>query len=149
MKDRAAKVWYFTFGGCSMMPVLLDCMLSCVLFFMHIRSHRYFGAMPVMHFNVIRILCSVLCCIGSQCSFFVPTMSLSTYFCWGQVLQKCFVWSGIFLVCLMVDHRALHWHSQGGLCRVSVPVLCRIELSVTSVWHEFVLCLPLLFWFSL
>ena len=32
MKDHAAKVWYLTFGMCSMMPVLLDHMLSCVLF---------------------------------------------------------------------------------------------------------------------
>ena len=41
IKDCAAKVWYFTFGGCSMMPVLLDFMLSHVLFFMCIRSLRY------------------------------------------------------------------------------------------------------------
>ena len=71
LKDHAAKVWYFTFGLCSMMPVLLDHMLSCVLFFMLIRSCRYFGTMPMMLLNVVtRILCSILCCIGSQCSFF-------------------------------------------------------------------------------
>ena len=58
---------------------------------------------------------------------------------------RCFVWSGIFLVCLMVDQKALHWHCQGGLCRLSVPVLCRIELLDTSIWHKFLLCWPLLF----
>ena len=38
LKDHAAKVWYLTFGVCSMVPVLLDCILSCVLFFMLIMS---------------------------------------------------------------------------------------------------------------
>ena len=48
MKDHAAKVWYLTFGVCSMVPVLLDHKLSCVLFFMLIRSCKYLGAMQVM-----------------------------------------------------------------------------------------------------
>ena len=71
LKDHAAKVWYLTFCVCSMVPVLLDCILSHVLLFMLIRYCKYFGAMPMMHLNVvIRILCSILCCMGSQCSFF-------------------------------------------------------------------------------
>ena len=60
-----------TFGVCGMVPVLGECILSHVLFFMLIRSCKYFGAMPVMHLNVvIRILYSILCCIGSRCHFF-------------------------------------------------------------------------------
>ena len=71
MKDCAVKAWYLTFGVCSMVPVLLDHILSCVLFCMLIRSCKYLGAMPVMHLNVVvRISCSILCCMGSQCSFF-------------------------------------------------------------------------------
>ena len=81
MKDHDAKVGYFTYGVCSMMPVLLDHMLSCVLFFVLIGSCRYFGTMPVMHLNVIiRILCSILCCIGNQCSFFSAQYELEYLF---------------------------------------------------------------------
>ena len=95
MKDHAAKVWYFTCGVCSIMPVLLDCMLSHVLFLILIRSCRYFGAMPVMHLNVvIRILCSILCHIGSQCSFFSAHNDLEYLFlfriCFAQAF--CTVW---------------------------------------------------------
>ena len=87
MKECAAKVWYFTFGVCSMMPVLLDHMLSHVLFPMLIRSRRCFGVMPVIHLNaVVRILCSILCCVGSQCSFFSAHDELEYLF----LLRTCF-----------------------------------------------------------
>ena len=33
VKNHAAKVWYLTFGVCSMVPVLVDHILSCVLLF--------------------------------------------------------------------------------------------------------------------
>ena len=70
MKDHPAKVWYLTFGVCSMVPPLLDHILSHVLLSMLIRSCKYFGAVPVMHLNVVRILCSILCWMGSQYNFF-------------------------------------------------------------------------------
>ena len=82
LKDHAGKVWFLAFGMCRMVPVLLDCILSHALLFMLIRSCKYFGAMPVMHLNVVvRILCSILCCMGSQCSFLSTHDELDYLFC--------------------------------------------------------------------
>ena len=95
MKYHAAKVWYLTFGVCSFVPVLLDHILSHVLLFMLIRSCKYFGAISVMHLNVvIRILCSILCCMGSQCSFFSAHDELKYLFLFriGCVQLFCMVW---------------------------------------------------------
>ena len=95
MKDRAAKVWYLTFGVCSMVSVSLDCTLPCLFLFMLIRPCKYFGAMPVMHLNVvIRILCSILCWIGSQCSFFSTHDELKYLFLFRISLAQlfCMVW---------------------------------------------------------
>ena len=95
MKGCATKVWYLTFSVCSMVPVLLDHILSCVLFFMLIRSCKYLSAMPVMHLNVVvRILCSILCFMGSQCSFFSAHDELEylSLFRISLVQLFCMVW---------------------------------------------------------
>ena len=95
VKDHAVKVWCWTFGVCSMVPVLLDHILSHVLLFMLIRLCKYFGAMLVMNSNVIiRILCSILCCIGSQCSFFSAHDELEYLFLFRISLAQLFrmVW---------------------------------------------------------
>ena len=100
VKDHAAKVWYLTFGVFSMVPVLLDCILSCVLLFMLISSCKYFGAMLVMHFNVAaRILCSMLCCMGSQCSFFSAHDELEYPFLFRISLVQLFCMVWYFLKC--------------------------------------------------
>ena len=95
LKDCVAKGWYLTFGVCSMVPVVLDHILSCVLFFMLIMYCKYFGAWPVMHLNVvIRILCSILCCMGSQCSFFSAHDELEYLFLFRTSFAQmfCIVW---------------------------------------------------------
>ena len=80
------------FGVCSMVPVLLEHILSHILFFMLIRSCKYFGTMPVMHLKVaVRILYSILCCMGSQCSFFSAHDDLEYLFLLGTSLARCFV----------------------------------------------------------
>ena len=95
LKDHVEKFWYLTFGVCSMVPVLLDHILPHVSLFMLIRSCKYFGAMLVMHLNVVvRILCSILCCMGSQCHFFITHDELDTYFLFRMSLAQmfCMVW---------------------------------------------------------
>ena len=74
-----------------MVLVLLECILSCMLFFMLIRSYNYFGAMPVMHLNaVMRILYSILCCMGSQGSFFSAHDELEYLFSFRISLVQMF-----------------------------------------------------------
>ena len=70
LEDLVAKVLHLTSGLCNMIPLLFECMLSLLFFFMLMRSCKYFGAVLVMHLKVVvRILYSIFCCIGSQCSF--------------------------------------------------------------------------------
>ena len=125
-KDHAVKVWYLTFGVYSMVPVLLDHILSHVLLFKLIRSCKYLAALLVMHCNVvIRILCSLLCCMGSQCSSLVPKMNPSTYFCLGQV------WHNYFVFVNRVGNQLM--------------VLCLIDFTYSSfkyVNHPFQLYIP-------
>ena len=62
---------------------------------MLIRSCKYFGAMLVMHLNVvIRILCSIFCCMGSQCSFFSAHDELKYLLLFRISLAQlfCMVW---------------------------------------------------------
>ena len=93
LKDHAAKVCYLTFGVCSMVPVLLDPILSSVLHFKLIRSCKYFGAMLVMHLNVVRILCFILCCMGGQCSFFRAHDEIKYLFFRISLVELfCMVW---------------------------------------------------------
>ena len=80
-----------TFSVCNMVPVLLDHILSRVLIFKLIRSCKYFGAMPVMHLKVVvRILCSILCCMGSQCSLFSAQDELEYLFLFRISLAELF-----------------------------------------------------------
>ena len=92
LKDCGAKVWYLTFGMCSRLPVLLECMLSHVFFFMLIRSCKYFGAMSVMHH--VRILYSIHCCMGSKCTFFSAHVELKYLFLFRTSLAQmfCMIW---------------------------------------------------------
>ena len=148
LKGNATKVCYLTFGECIMVPVLLVSILSCVLLLMLIRSCKDFGTILAMHLNiVIRTLCSILCCMGSQCSFFSAHDEPEYLLLFRISLHRCFVWSGIFLGWLMADHWTLHWHNWGKWCRASVLVWYRIELLDTYLLHEVLLCWPLLFCF--
>ena len=109
LKDCATKVWYLTFGMCSMVPVLLECMLSHMLFFMLIRSCKDFGAVPVMHLKVVvKILYSILCCMGNQCSFLSAYDEFEYLFLFRTclALMSGMVW--YFLGYLMADKRVLH-----------------------------------------
>ena len=71
LKYLVAKVLYLTLGLCNVIPLLFECMLCLLFFFVLMRSCKYFGAVPVMHLNFdVNILYLILCSLGSQCNSF-------------------------------------------------------------------------------
>ena len=139
LKGHAAKVWYLTFGVCSMVPVLFDHILSHVLHFKLIRSCKYFGAMPVMHVNVvIRILCShnvfLSCCQEPKRMYSV----LSGFSFRHIVAIQCFSWVNassrpilILYPCTLLP--ALEWlHVEWS----SANAASVMELSIWSLTSE-------------
>ena len=60
-----------TLGLCNVIPLLFECMLSILFFFVLMRSCNYFSVVAVMHLKVdVNILYSVLCSTGSLCDSF-------------------------------------------------------------------------------
>ena len=80
LKDLAANVVCLTVGILSKTPMLLNLMFSLFCSFTEISSRRYLGAELLMHLWVnVRILNSILCCMGSQCSAFSYSVELSYF----------------------------------------------------------------------
>ena len=80
LKDLAANVVCFTVGMLSKTPMLLDLMFARFCALTEIRSCKYLGAELLMHLWVSsRILNSICCCMGSQCSVFRDSVELSYF----------------------------------------------------------------------
>ena len=81
LKYLVANISYLTLGLCNVIPLLFECMLFLLFFFVLMRSCKHFSAVPVMHLKVdVNILYTILCSIGSQGNSFIANDELEYLF---------------------------------------------------------------------